>query len=137
MTREYKELIDALEGTGIDPDEVIEKTVQNWVEGFEAIAFLDPNANTVSYETWTSSTWLNPESGLIEIYRLNGNYLANAGYTLESWLSSEELKLYRSYCIEELDYNEDEIEIDFDLFAKIGIDWQDRLAEIILLDETC
>ena len=135
-----EKLIKKIESDGIG--EIIKIAVNNYVEGYNSIVLYDPDDDTFSGETWTSGTYLNPESRLIEVFRLDGNWIGNNSWDVNDILTDEEYEeLKKAVAEKEGITDEDEIEysadfLDQEKLQMIGIELGDRLVEYLEFDDT-
>jgi len=135
-----EKLIKKIESDGIG--EIIKIAVNNYVEGYNSIVLYDPDDDTFSGETWTSGTYLNPESRLIEVFRLKGNWIGNNSWETNDILTDEEYEeLKKAVAEKEGITDEDEIEysadfLDQEKLQMIGIELGDRLVEYLEFDDT-
>ena len=135
-----EKLIKKIESDGIG--EIIKIAVNNYVEGYNSIVLYDPDDDTFSGETWTSGTYLNPESRLIEVFRLHGNWIGNNSWDVNDILTDEEYEeLKKAVAEKEGITDEDEIEysadfLDQEKLQMIGIELGDRLVEYLEFDDT-
>jgi len=131
-----KKAIAKIEQEGID--EIIKLAVENFVPGRNSIVFYDAQENEFTGQTWTSGTYLSPNSDLIEVYRLDGNILANTSWEVGDIVSEEEYEeLKKAIAKEKRLIDEEEIEDATDFLdpwqlALIDIDFTERFQIYLL-----
>jgi len=119
-------------------DEIIEIAVTNSISGYNSIVFYDPQENNFSGKTWTSGTYLNPESRLIEVYRLQSNWISNNTWRVNDILSDEEYKILYAAVKKNTgiqDESDLEYTVDFldpDQLSLININLNERLSEYLI-----
>ena len=118
--------------------EIIEIAIENFTEGYNSIVFYDPENDSFEGDTWTSGTYLNPESRLEEVFRLDGNWIANNSWEVNDILSDEEYEEFKNVIAKKeglTDESDIQYAADF-LDAKklklIGVDFEERLEEYCL-----
>jgi hypothetical protein len=122
-------LIKKIEAEGVE--EIIRLAVNDYTEGFDSVVHYNPTTGEYSIETWTSSTRLNPESKLIEVYRLDGNWLVNTEFEINNILENDEYKELQEK-IGDSDYIKLTDQKQLDL---IGVDLKERLIEYLMWQE--
>ena len=122
-------LIKKIEKEGIA--EIIELAVNDFTEGFNSVVHYNPQNDEYSIETWTSSTCLNSESKLIEVYRLDGNWLVNASFEINDILDDDEYKELQEK-IGDSDYPRLTDQKQLDL---IDVDLKERLVQYLMFQD--
>lgn len=131
-----EKIIKKIESEGVDG--IVRIAIENFVDGYNSIVFYDPAEDSFSGETWSSGTYLNPESRLEEVYRLDGNWIAKNSWEINDILSDEEYEnLKKAVAKKEGITDEDDIEYAADFMdAKklelIDISLRERLEEYLV-----
>ena len=92
MNKYQKKIQDALEY--IDKNgtiKIIELAVANWITpNFDGVVFFDTVEKQIVGDSWTTSTVLNPNSNLIEIFRIDGNWVSNGNWESQDIVTENE-----------------------------------------------
>ena len=92
--KNLKKAINKIEEDGIE--EIIELAVKNLCQGFDTVVHYDPQEYDYSVKIWSSNTYLNPESRLVEVYRVDGNFIGNSNLEVGDIIDEDE---YKELCI--------------------------------------
>lgn len=70
--------------------EVVDLAVNEWVDGWDSVVFYNPNTNEFESYCWSHNSYVGPDSDLIEVYRIEGNWLACGNWEVNDWLDDNE-----------------------------------------------
>ena len=133
MKTNIEKAIEKIEENGIE--EIVKLAVDGYTEGYNSIIFYDPDGNTYESETWTSETYLNPESRLVEVYRIDGNWIGNKSWEINDILTDEEYEELKK-AVAKKENLADEYDIEYttdflnaDQLLLINISLKDRLFD--------
>ena len=131
MNKHQKEIQDAI--NYIDENgtiEILELAVANCITpNFDGVVFFDTVEKQIVGDSWTTSTVLNPDSNLIEIFRIDGNWISNGNWESQDIVTEEEQ--------EELEkrYGADWDFLDSTQLESIDVDFSERLIDYLIHTE--
>jgi hypothetical protein len=106
--------------------EIVEMAYHRNADMFDAIIHLDPDDGELIAHYWTSNTYLNDESNLVEIYRLRQNWIGNGCWdNVNDILYDEEWEKLQEKYGDEADFMDEE------QLKSIGIDLDTRLMDYL------
>jgi len=122
-------------------EEIIKTAVKNFTEGLNSIVFYNPENDNFSGETWSSGTYLSPNSRLVEVYRIDGNMIADNSWEIGDIIDDDEYKDLKA-AVAKKEKTEDESDIEYmtdylnpDQLALIGIDFDERFEDYLFWDQ--
>ena len=75
-----------------DAQKVFEAALAAWCPPhFDGVVLYNPETDELVGGTWGGNTSIDPKSGLVEVYRLGANWLANEPYLPEDFFTEEEI----------------------------------------------
>jgi len=131
--KNLKKAIAKIEEDGIE--KIIELASETICSGWDTVVHYDPVDDCYSAVLWGSGTYLNSGSRLIEVFRVNGNFISNNSWEIGDIVSEDEyLELRAAVAKDQQLTDEDDIDyvVDFcnpDQLNLIGIDFCERLEE--------
>jgi len=142
IKREKEDLEKAIEKIGEDgTGDIIEIAVENFTEGLNSIVFYNPENDNFSGETWSSGTYLSPNSRLVEVYRIDGNMMADNSWEIDDIIDDDEYKDLKA-AVAKKEKLEDKSDIEYmtdylnpDQLALIGIDFDERFEDYLFWDQ--
>ena len=134
--KNIEKAIKKIEQDGIS--EIIKIAIENFTEGYNSIVFYDPEDDSFSGDTWTSGTYLNPKSRLEEVFRIDGNWIANNSWEVNDILNDEEYEEFKKVIAKKEGLtDEDDIRyaadfLDAEKLELIDVNFKERLEEYCL-----